>query len=78
MLTTFNEADMSAVMKLRGEMQMRSPRSTDQTRLHVVLHQSRGECAESSAAVNGRMDGDDFVQNHYYRTSVWLSARNGG
>ena len=77
-LTTFNEADMSAVMRLRGEMQEAF------TKEHGVklgfmsfFIKAAVSALKAVPSVNGRMDGDDFVQNHYYDIGVAVGTERG-
>ena len=77
-LTTFNEADMSAVMRLRGEMQDAF------TKEHGVklgfmsfFIKAAVSALKAVPSVNGRMDGDDFVQNHYYDIGVAVGTERG-
>ena len=77
-LTTFNEADMSAVMKLRSAQQDAF------TKEHGVklgfmsfFIKAVVSALKATPAVNGRMDGDDFVQNHYYDIGVAVGTERG-
>ena len=77
-LTTFNEADMSAVMRLRGEMQEAF------TKEHGIklgfmsfFIKATVSALKAVPSVNGRMDGDDFVQNHYYDIGVAVGTERG-
>jgi 2-oxoglutarate dehydrogenase E2 component (dihydrolipoamide succinyltransferase) len=77
-LTTFNEADMSAVMKLRSEMQ------EPFTKQHGIklgfmsfFIKASVSALKAVPAVNGRIEGDDFVQNHYYDIGVAVGTERG-
>ena len=77
-LTTFNEADMSAVMKLRSAMQDAF------TKEHGVklgfmsfFIKATVSALKSVPAVNGRMEGDDFIQNHYFDIGVAVGTERG-
>ena len=77
-LTTFNEADMSAVMKLRSEMQEAF------TKQHGIklgfmsfFIKASVSALKAVPAVNGRIEGDDFVQNHYYDIGVAVGTERG-
>ncbi|MEA3213793.1 MAG: hypothetical protein QOE70_6850 [Chthoniobacter sp.] len=77
-LTTFNEADMSAVMKLRSQMQDAF------TKEHGIklgfmsfFIKAAVSALKAVPAVNGRMDGDDFIQNHYYDVGVAVGTERG-
>ena len=77
-LTTFNEADMSAVMSLRSGMQDAF------TKEHGVklgfmsfFIKATVSALKSTPAVNGRMEGDDFIQNNYYDIGVAVGTERG-
>ena len=77
-LTTFNEADMSAVMQLRSAMQ------DTFTKEHGVklgfmsfFIKATVSALKSVTAVNGRMEGDDFIQNNYYDFGVAVGTERG-
>jgi 2-oxoglutarate dehydrogenase E2 component (dihydrolipoamide succinyltransferase) len=77
-LTTFNECDMSAVMKLRSGQQDAF------TREHGIklgfmsfFIKATVSALKATPAVNGRMDGDDFVQNHFYDVGVAVGTERG-
>jgi 2-oxoglutarate dehydrogenase E2 component (dihydrolipoamide succinyltransferase) len=77
-LTTFNEADMSAVMKMRSEMQEAF------TKQHGIklgfmsfFIKASVSALKAVPAVNGRIEGDDFVQNHYYDIGVAVGTERG-
>ena len=77
-LTTFNEADMSAVMQLRSGMQDAF------TKEHGVklgfmsfFIKAAVSALKSTPAVNGRMEGDDFIQNNYYDIGVAVGTERG-
>ena len=77
-LTTFNECDMSAVMKLRTSQQDAF------TKEHGIklgfmsfFIKAVVSALKASPAINGRMDGDDFVQNHYFDIGVAVGTERG-
>jgi 2-oxoglutarate dehydrogenase E2 component (dihydrolipoamide succinyltransferase) len=77
-LTTFNEADMSAVMRLRSELQEAF------TKEHGIklgfmsfFIKATVSALKACPAINGRMDGDDFVQNHYFDIGVAVGTERG-
>ena len=78
MLTTFNECDMSAVMKLRSQYQ-----ETFQKRHGVKLGfmsfflKAAVEALIEVPAINARIDGDDLVENHYYDIGVAVGTERG-
>lgn len=77
-LTTFNEADMSAVMRLRSEMQDSFTKEHG-IKLGFMSFFIKAVVSGLRAvpAINGRMDGDDFVQNHYYDIGVAVGTERG-
>jgi len=77
-LTTFNECDMSAVMKLRASQQEAF------TKEHGIklgfmsfFIKATVSALKANPAINGRMDGDDFVQNHYFDVGVAVGTERG-
>ena len=77
-LTTFNECDMSAVMSLRAAQQEAF------TKEHGVklgfmsfFIKATVSALKACPAINGRMDGEDFVQNHYFDLGVAVGTERG-
>ncbi|MDR3401214.1 MAG: 2-oxoglutarate dehydrogenase complex dihydrolipoyllysine-residue succinyltransferase [Chthoniobacter sp.] len=77
-LTTFNECDMSAVMKLRSAQQEAF------TKEHGIklgfmsfFIKATVSALKANPTINGRMDGDDFVQNHYFDVGVAVGTERG-
>jgi 2-oxoglutarate dehydrogenase E2 component (dihydrolipoamide succinyltransferase) len=77
-LTTFNEADMSAVMKLRSAMQ------ESFTKEHGIklgfmsfFIKATVSALKAVPAVNARMDGDEHVQNHFFDIGVAVGTERG-
>jgi 2-oxoglutarate dehydrogenase E2 component (dihydrolipoamide succinyltransferase) len=77
-LTTFNECDMSAVMKLRSGLQDAF------TKEHGIklgfmsfFIKAAVSALKATPAVNGRMEGDDFIQNHFYDIGVAVGTERG-
>jgi 2-oxoglutarate dehydrogenase E2 component (dihydrolipoamide succinyltransferase) len=77
-LSTFNEADMSAVMRLRTEMQ------EDFVKEHGIklgfmsfFIKAVVSALRAVPAVNVRVDGDDVVQNHFYDIGVAVGTERG-
>ena len=77
-LTTFNEADMSAIMRLRADMQ------ESFTKEHGIklgfmsfFIKAAVSALKAVPAVNGRLDGEDFVQNSYYDIGVAVGTERG-
>jgi 2-oxoglutarate dehydrogenase E2 component (dihydrolipoamide succinyltransferase) len=78
LLTTFNEADMSAVMKLRAEMQEAF------TKEHGIklgfmsfFIKATVSALKAVPALNVRVDGDDVVHNHFYDVGVAVGTERG-
>ncbi|HEX8296397.1 MAG TPA: 2-oxoglutarate dehydrogenase complex dihydrolipoyllysine-residue succinyltransferase [Chthoniobacteraceae bacterium] len=77
-LTTFNEADMSAVMQLRSGMQEAFTKEHG-VKLGFMSFFIKAVVSALKAvpSVNGRMDGEDFIQNHYYDVGVAVGTERG-
>ncbi len=77
-LTTFNEADMSAIMRLRADMQ---ETFTNEHGIKLgfmsFFIKATVSALKAVPAVNGRMDGEDFVQNSYYDIGVAVGTERG-
>jgi 2-oxoglutarate dehydrogenase E2 component (dihydrolipoamide succinyltransferase) len=77
-LTTFNEADLSAVMALRGKY-----KETFQKKYGVGLGfmsffvKAAVEALKAFPAVNARIDGPDVVYQHFYDIGVAVSTEKG-
>ena len=77
-LTTFNECDMSAVQKLRADSQDAF------TKKHGVklgfmsfFIKASVEALKAVPAVNGRIEGDDFIENNFYDIGVAVGTERG-
>ena len=77
-LTTFNEADMSSVMRLRSEMQ-ESFTKEHGIKLGFMSFFIKAVVSALRAvpAVNVRVDGDDVVQNHFFDLGVAVGTERG-
>src|SRR5439155_25133754 len=77
-LTTFNECDMTEVMRLRKQMQEDFQKQHG-LKLGFMSFFVKASVAALQAvpAVNGRMDGDDFIQNHYHDIGVAVGTERG-
>ncbi|MBX3735993.1 MAG: 2-oxoglutarate dehydrogenase complex dihydrolipoyllysine-residue succinyltransferase [Candidatus Didemnitutus sp.] len=78
MLTTFNEADMSAVMGLRAKYQ------DDFVKKHGVklgfmsfFVKAVVNALKEVPGINAQIDGDTIIQNHYYDIGVAVSTDKG-
>jgi 2-oxoglutarate dehydrogenase E2 component (dihydrolipoamide succinyltransferase) len=78
MLTTFNDVDMSAIMKLRGEY-----KDLFEKRHHVKLGfmsffvKSCIQALREVPAVNAEIDGEDIIYKNYYHIGVAVSTDRG-
>ena len=77
-LTTFNECDMSGVMALRSKMQ------DSFTKKHGVklgfmsfFIKATVDALKTVPALNGQLEGDEFIQNHYYDIGVAVGTEKG-
>jgi len=77
-LTTFNECDMSAIIDLRSRMQ------ESFTKQHGIklgfmsfFVKAAVTALKAVPSINGRMDGDDFIQNHYFDIGVAVGTEKG-
>ena len=77
-LTTFNECDMSTVQELRRSKQ------DEFTKKHGIklglmsfFVKAAVEALKAVPVVNGRIDGDDFIQNNFYDIGVAVGTQRG-
>lgn len=77
-LTTFNECDMSAVQELRRTQQ------DEFTKKHGIklglmsfFVKAAVEALKTVPVVNGRIEGDDFIQNNFYDIGVAVGTERG-
>jgi 2-oxoglutarate dehydrogenase E2 component (dihydrolipoamide succinyltransferase) len=77
-LTTFNECDMSTVQELRRSKQ---DEFTKKHRIKLGLMsffvKAAVEGLKAVPVVNGRIDGDDFIQNNFYDIGVAVGTERG-
>ncbi len=77
-LTTFNECDMSAVMSLRASQQDSFVKKHGiKLGFMSFFIKATVTALKACPAINGRMDGDDFVQNHYFDIGVAVGTERG-
>lgn len=78
MLTTFNEADMSEVMDLRKQLQPWFV-ETHGVKLGFMSFFVKAvvEALKAVPAVNGRIDGEDVIQHHFYDIGVAIGTDKG-
>ena len=78
MLTTFNDVDMSAIMKLRGEY-----KELFEKRHHVKLGfmgffvKAAIQALKEIPAVNGEIDGNDIIYKNHYDIGVAVGTEQG-
>jgi len=77
-LTTFNECDMTAVQELRAKAQ------DSFTKKHGVklgfmsfFIKATVDALKSVPAINGRLEGDEFVQNNFFDIGVAVGTEKG-
>jgi 2-oxoglutarate dehydrogenase E2 component (dihydrolipoamide succinyltransferase) len=77
-LTTFNECDMSAIMKLRKEMQDAFVKEHG-VKLGFMSFFVKAVVSALQAvpSINSRMDGDDLVENQYFDIGVAVGTERG-
>jgi 2-oxoglutarate dehydrogenase E2 component (dihydrolipoamide succinyltransferase) len=78
MLTTMNEIDMSAVLKLRGELKEEFLEKYG-VKLGFMSFFGRAICIalKEMPVVNARIEGDDIVYHHYVDLSIAVSTPRG-
>ena len=78
MLTTFNECDMSAVMALRAQYKDAfEKKHAVKLGFSSFFTKAVVGALQELPAVNGRIDGDEIVYNHYYNIGMAVSTPNG-
>jgi len=77
-LTTFNECDLTNVMELRARVQ-ESFQKQHGVKLGFMSFFIKAVVAalKENPAINGRLDGDDFIQNLYYDIGVAVGTERG-
>ena len=77
-LTTFNECDMSAVQELRSKAQEEFTKKNGvKLGLMSFFIKACVEALKAVPVVNGRIDGDDFIQNNFYDIGVAVGTERG-
>jgi 2-oxoglutarate dehydrogenase E2 component (dihydrolipoamide succinyltransferase) len=77
-LTTFNECDMSAVQELRAKSQEKFTKKNGvKLGLMSFFIKASGEALKAVPVVNGRIEGDDFIQNNFYDIGVAVGTERG-
>ena len=77
-LTTFNECDMAAVMKLRADVQ-EAFQAKHGIKLGFMSFFIKAvvDALKSEPQINSRLDGDELVQNHFYDIGVAVGTERG-
>jgi 2-oxoglutarate dehydrogenase E2 component (dihydrolipoamide succinyltransferase) len=78
MLTTFNEADMSAIMALRAKYQDEFTKKNG-VKLGFMSFFVKAvvQALKDVPGVNAQIDGDHIIQNHYFDIGVAVSTEKG-
>ena len=77
-LTTFNECDMSTVQELRRSKQDAFTKKYGiKLGLMSFFVKAAVEALKAVPVVNGRIDGDDFIQNNFYDIGVAVGTERG-
>ena len=77
-LTTFNECDMSAVQELRRSKQDEFTKKQGiKLGLMSFFVKAAVEALKAVPVVNGRIEGDDFIQNNFYDIGVAVGTERG-
>ena len=77
-LTTFNECDMSEVMGLRKKVQEKF-QADHGIKLGFMSFfiKAAVEALKAVPALNGRIEGDDFISNHFYDIGIAVGTERG-
>lgn len=77
-LTTFNEVDMSAIMKLRKDVQGEFvAKHGCKLGFMSFFVKATVQALKDVPAVNGRIDGNDIIQNNFYDVGVAIGTEKG-
>jgi 2-oxoglutarate dehydrogenase E2 component (dihydrolipoamide succinyltransferase) len=77
-LTTFNECDMSAVQELRAKSQEKfTKKNSVKLGLMSFFIKACVEALKAVPVVNGRIEGEDFIQNNFYDLGVAVGTERG-
>jgi 2-oxoglutarate dehydrogenase E2 component (dihydrolipoamide succinyltransferase) len=77
-LTTFNECDMTAVQELRAKSQEKFTKKNGvKLGLMSFFIKASVEALKAVPVVNGRIEGDDFIQNNFYDIGVAVGTERG-
>ncbi len=77
-LTTFNECDMSAVRTLRAKSQEAFTKKNGlKLGFMSFFIKAAVEALKTVPSLNGRIEGDDFIENHFYDIGVAVGTERG-
>ena len=77
-LTTFNECDMSAVMKLRKDVQEKfQAKHGVKLGFMSFFIKAAVEALQAVPGVNVQLEGEELIQNHYYDIGVAVGTEKG-
>ncbi len=77
-LTTFNECDVSAVQALRARSQDEfTKKNSVKLGLMSFFIKASVEALKAVPVVNGRIEGEDFIQNNFYDIGVAVGTERG-
>jgi 2-oxoglutarate dehydrogenase E2 component (dihydrolipoamide succinyltransferase) len=77
-LTTFNECDMSAVMRLRSEMQEAFSKEFGiKLGFMSFFIKAVVSALKSVPSINARIEGEDMIENHYFDIGVAVGTDKG-
>jgi 2-oxoglutarate dehydrogenase E2 component (dihydrolipoamide succinyltransferase) len=77
-LTTFNECDMSAVQALRARSQEAFTKKNGlKLGFMSFFIKAAVEALKTVPSLNGRIEGDDFIDNHFYDIGVAVGTERG-
>ncbi len=77
-LTTFNECDMSEVMAFRKKVQEKFQADHDlKLGFMSFFIKATVEALKAVPAINSRIEGDDFILNHYFDIGVAVGTERG-
>ena len=77
-LTTFNECDMSAVQALRAKSQEAFTKKNGlKLGFMSFFIKAAVEALKVVSKINGRIEGDDFIDNHFYDIGVAVGTERG-
>jgi 2-oxoglutarate dehydrogenase E2 component (dihydrolipoamide succinyltransferase) len=77
-LTTFNECDMTAVQELRAKSQDAfTKRNGLKLGFMSFFIKASVEALKAVPAINSRIEGEDFIQNHFYDIGVAVGTERG-